>query len=60
MSKTTNLMMPLLSGFIAYTQPLALGIYWLFGNILQIIQQFIINKIVNKDKEKLALDKGGN
>ena len=60
MSKTTNLMMPLLSGFIAYTQPLALGIYWLFGNILQIKQQFIINKIVNKDKEKLALDKGGN
>lgn len=61
MQKTTNIMMPLLSGFISYTMPLALGIYWLFGNILQIIQQIIINKIVKKDKEKiLALQKGGN
>lgn len=59
MNKTTNLMMPLVSGFIAYTQPLALGIYWLFGNILSIIQQLVINKIVSKDREKLALDKGG-
>jgi len=54
-------MMPLLSGFISYSMPLALGIYWLFGNILQIVQQLIINKIVKKDKEKiLALEKGGN
>lgn len=61
MQKTTSIMMPLLSGFIAYTMPLALGIYWLFGNILQIIQQLIINKIVKRDKEKdvLALEKGG-
>lgn len=60
MQKTTNLMMPLLSGFISYTMPLALGVYWLFGNVLQIVQQLIINKIVKKDKEKiLALEKGG-
>lgn len=60
MQKTTNLMMPLLSGFISYTMPLALGVYWLFGNILQILQQLVINKIVKKDKEKiLALEKGG-
>lgn len=60
MQKTTNIMMPLLSGFISYTMPLALGVYWLLGNILQIVQQFIINKIVKKDKEKiLALEKGG-
>ena len=60
MQKTTNLMMPLLSGFISYTMPLALGVYWLFGNVLQIVQQLIINKIVKKDKEKiLTLEKGG-
>lgn len=61
MQKSMNFMMPLLSGFIAYTMPLALGIYWLFGNILQIIQQLVINKIIKKDKEKnnLTLDKGG-
>lgn len=60
MQKSMNMMMPFLSGFISFTMPLALGVYWLFGNILQIIQQFIINKIVKKDKEKiLALEKGG-
>lgn len=56
MQKSMNLMMPLFSGFIAYTMPLALGVYWLFGNILQIVQQLIINKVIKKDKEKLALD----
>lgn len=61
MQKSMNFMMPLLSASIAYTMPLALGLYWLFGNILQIVQQFITNWIVNRDvkKDKLALDKGG-
>ena len=59
MSKTNNLMMPLLSGFIAYTMPLALGIYWLFGNIISIIQQLIIKKIVKRKQERLTLKEGG-
>lgn len=62
MQKSMNLMMPLLSGSIAYSMPLALGVYWLFGNILQIFQQLLMNKIISNDekKEKLALNKGGN
>lgn len=59
MQKSMNLFMPLLTGFIAYTMPLALGVYWLFGNVLQIIQQQFINFVVKKDKEKLALNEGG-
>lgn len=60
MQKTANLMMPLMSAFFSYAMPLALGVYWLFGSMLQFVQQFIINKIVKKDKEKiLALEKGG-
>ena len=60
MQKTTNLMMPLMSAFFSYAMPLALGVYWLFGSMLQFVQQFIINKVVKKDKEKiLALEKGG-
>lgn len=50
--KTMNLMMPLLTAFIAYTMPLALGIYWLLGNVLQIISQAIINKMI-KNKKKM-------
>lgn len=59
MSKTNNLMMPLLSGFIAYTMPLALGVYWLLGNILSILQQIIIKKIVKGKQDKKALNEGG-
>lgn len=60
MQKTTNLMMPLMSAFFSYATPLALGVYWLFGSMLQFVQQFVINLVVKKDKEKiLALEKGG-
>lgn len=59
MQKSMNLMMPIFSAFIAYTMPLALGVYWLLGNIWQIGQQMVITKIIQKDEEKLALGKGG-
>lgn len=59
MSKTNNLMMPLLSGFIAYTMPLALGVYWLLGNIISIIQQLVMKKIIKGKEEKKALNEGG-
>ena len=48
--KTLNTMMPLLSAYISYIMPLALGVYWLVGNVCQIIIQQIINKII-KDKK---------
>lgn len=59
MQKSMNMTMPILSGFIAYSMPLALGVYWLFGNILSIIQQIILNKLIFKKDEKLGLNKGG-
>ncbi|MNP00267.1 Membrane protein insertase YidC [compost metagenome] len=57
MQKTTNLMLPVFSAIIAYTMPLALGVYWLIGNIIQIIQQEFINRVIKKD---LAKDKSLN
>lgn len=64
MQKSMNLMMPILSGFIAYTMPLALGIYWLVGSICQIAQQSFISKLIKEQKEEsnsflLGSDKGG-
>ena len=56
-----NFTMPLISGIIVFSMPLALGVYWLFGNILQILQQLFISNKIKRDAEKetLALDKGG-
>lgn len=63
MQKSMNIMMPLFNAFIAYTWPITLGIYYLFSNILGVIQQEIINRFVlkkgNKKEEILALGKGG-
>lgn len=61
MQKSMNVMMPLLSASIAYSMPLALGIYWLLGSILGILQQVFINKFVKnkEDKDLLGESKGG-
>lgn len=48
--KTMNLMMPLLSAYISYIMPLALGIYWLIGNVLQMLTQLIINSMLKRKK----------
>lgn len=59
MQKTSNLMLPIFSGILAYTMPLALGVYWLIGNILQIAQQYFINILIKKDKEEFLKLKEG-
>lgn len=59
--KTMNLMMPLFSLVIAFTVPTGLGIYWIAGALIRSIQQFAINKhmekidledIIRKNQEK--------
>lgn len=50
MTGTMNLMMPLMTGFFAITLPSGMGLYWITSNILQIVQQYIFNKVLD-DKE---------
>ena len=57
MQKSMNLMMPILSAWIALCWPLALGVYWLFGNILSIGQQFIMDKLMEDKNEPKDGDK---
>ena len=55
--KTMNLMMPLLSAYISCAMPLALGVYWLLGNVLQILTQWIVNMLIKR--RKVMLEEGG-
>jgi YidC/Oxa1 family membrane protein insertase len=55
--KGMTAMMPFLSGYISYIMPLALGIYWLIGNILQMLTQWLVNGLINK--KKIMLQEGG-
>lgn len=48
MSKSMNLMMPLMTGFFTLTLPAGLGIYWIISSIMQIVQQLVLNYYLDK------------
>jgi YidC/Oxa1 family membrane protein insertase len=45
---TMNNVMPLMSGVFCIMLPLGVGLYWVAGSVFTIIQQFIINKHMDK------------
>ena len=46
--KTMLYIMPLFMGYISYTVPAGLGLYWVTMNVMSILQQLWINKRVGK------------
>lgn len=61
--KVMNLLMPLMSFFIAFSCPVGLGFYWIVGAVIRTIQMLIINHhfksldldaIIEQNKEKAA------
>jgi YidC/Oxa1 family membrane protein insertase len=42
--KMMNLMMPLMIGFFSYSVASGLGVYWITGVVVMIVQQFIMNR----------------
>ena len=61
--KTMNLLMPLMSLFICFSVPVGLGLYWIAGAVVRVIQQYFLNKhfekidlesIIEKNKDKAA------
>ena len=59
--KTMNKTMPLFSLVMCFTVPVGLGIYWIAGAVVRIVQQYILNKhfekmdlddIIKKNQEK--------
>lgn len=46
--KSMNVTMPLMSVFMCFTMPTGLGIYWITSAVVRMIQQFFINRHLNK------------
>ena len=46
---TMNTVMPLMSAFFCLTLPVGVGIYWIAGAVVRSIQQFVINKKLDKE-----------
>lgn len=51
MQKNMLFTMPIMSGFIAFSVPAGLGLYWIIGNIIQMLQQMYMNKFIIAKKE---------
>lgn len=47
-ASSMNVIMPIFSGFICMTLPIGIGIYWISTSVFTIIQQFILNRYLDK------------
>ena len=47
-----NIMMPLMSGWISFSVPQGMGLYWFMNSVLQIIIQLVTDKVLAKDKKE--------
>ena len=47
--KSMNLFMPFISAWFAFSLPAAIGLYWVASNLLQMVQQLILNKVIRVD-----------
>lgn len=54
---TMLLMMPLLSLYIGFRFPCALGIYWIYSSAFALLQTFFLNIVYNPDKIKELAEK---
>jgi len=65
MQKNMALTSPVMSGVIAFTVPAGLGLYWIAGNIFQMIQQLFLDRFVikqpqNSKAKRLSVEEGKN
>ena len=50
-------MMPLMSLWIGFTLPAALGVYWIANSVFQIIQDVILNRVYSEQMEREETEK---
>lgn len=55
MTKSMTMMMPIMTGFFTFTLPSGLGIYWIISNVMQIIQQYCLNKYFEKREDDFVV-----
>lgn len=53
MSKSMNIMMPLMTLFCTISFPSGLGLYWVISNLMQLIQQLALNKYFEGKEDEI-------
>lgn len=59
MTKGMMFMMPVLSVVISFSVPAGVGIYWIYSNVISVLQTLLLNKYLNPQKlaaEEMALE----
>lgn len=56
-SKNMMMFMPLMSLWIGFIMPAAMGIYWIINSIVGIIRDFVLTKIYTKQLDKLDAER---
>ncbi len=46
--RSMNIMMPIMSAFFCFSLPSGMGLYWIVGAVVRSVQQFFINKHIDK------------
>lgn len=54
---TMGMMMPIISVVMVFTLPIALGLYWIAGAVVRMVQQVIINKRIDRMDINVIIDK---
>ena len=55
--KQMNIMMPIMSAVFCFTLPFGVGIYWIAGALVRSVQQFAINKHLDKQNMDEIIEK---
>lgn len=55
MNKSMSLMMPLMTGFFTFTLPSGIGIYWIISSVMQIVQQYVLNKYFERKEDDFVV-----
>ncbi len=55
MSKSMNLMMPIMTGFFTFSLPSGIGIYWIISSVMQILQQYALDKYLDQKEDDFVV-----
>ncbi len=57
MSKSMTTIFPIMTLFFTFTMPVAASLYWFTSSIVQVIQQYVLTKVIRSDD--LIIEEGG-
>ena len=55
LGKSLNMLMPVMTGFFTFTFASGIGLYWIISSIMQIVQQYVLDKYLDKKEDDFVV-----